>query len=109
MQQTIEPETGSILNDRYLPDDLSIFDAIEIQGVREHTEHGEDHSYIEPDPENPQFYSVYLHCKEGGVDCIGDLGTYALALSWAGELSAIHNWHINDFTQNQGAVFTIQK
>lgn len=105
MHQTTEPETGAILNDRSLPEDLSTFDAIEIQGVREHTEHGEDHSYIEPDPENPQFYSVYLHCTEGGVDCIGDLGTYALALSWAMELSAIHSWQINDFTQNQEAVF----
>ena len=109
MQKSKEEPTGVILDDRYVPADLSVFDAIEIQGVREHTEHGNDHAYAEPAPDNPQFYSVYLHCMEGGVQCIGDLGTYALALSWANELSVKHDWQINDFTQNQEAVFTIQK
>ena len=109
MQNQTEFPVGSILNVRYLPEDLSTFNAIEIQGVWEYTEHGKDHSYIEPNPDNPQFFSLYLHCKTGGLECIGDLGTYSLALSWAKELSAEHNWQINDFSQNQEIVFNIQK
>lgn len=53
----------------YLPRDK--YDAVEIAGCIETLE------YIErvDDDREPQFWSVYLHLKEGGCECVADVNT----------------------------------
>lgn len=64
------------------------YDAIEIHGVREI---GHDpqtgKSLVDVDEDAPHFWSVYLHRKEGGIECVGDLCTHELAVQYANELS----------------------
>lgn len=80
----------------------SHFNAIEILPVRDYFhEEGREDTFVEADYENPTFFSVYLHLKEGGVMCIGDHGTHALALAYAQELSQEHGWQIHDFVPNK--------
>ncbi|MDK9702506.1 MAG: hypothetical protein OEL20_05155 [Sulfuritalea sp.] len=50
----------------------------------------------EVDDENPQFFSVYAHRKEGGVVCVGDCATAELAMRYASELSATYGWPLGD-------------
>jgi len=75
------------------------FDAIEIQGVREVID-PEDASknLIEVDNAKPEFYSVYSHRKTGGVECVGDHGTYELAVQYANELANKYGWPIRDYS-----------
>lgn len=91
------------LNDRYadaiIGGHAHDYDAIEIQGVRNLYDEGDPRgTCIEVDTENPQFYAVYIHLKSGGCECVGDMGTQALANVYANELSAKYGWPINDFT-----------
>jgi len=44
--------------------------------------------------ESPEFYSVYLHRREGGVDCVGDFSLLADAKAYALELSLIYAWPV---------------
>lgn len=53
----------------------------------------------EVDNENPQFFSVYVHLKEGGVECVGDFGTHLLAGQYAKELSMKYGWPVHDFVE----------
>lgn len=74
------------------------FDAIEIQGVRDLNEVNDpDGTCCEVDNENPQFFSTYLHLKAGGVECVGDFGTFELASDYAQRLSARFNWPVRNF------------
>lgn len=72
-----------------------IYDAIEIRGVRVV---GRDPSTgkteLEVDDVNPVFWSVYLHRKEGGVECVGDFATRPLADAYAHELSQTYGYRI---------------
>ncbi|EKD97764.1 MAG: hypothetical protein ACD_23C00750G0005 [uncultured bacterium] len=91
------------LNDRYaeaiIGERSDHYDGIEIQGVRNLYDEGDPQgTCIEVDAENPQFYSVYLHLKSGGCECVGDMGTQVLAQVYAGELSARYGWRVHDFT-----------
>lgn len=91
------------LNDRYadviIGDRAEAYDAIEIQGVRNLNEEGDPMgTSIEVDTENPQFYSVYVRIKSGEAECVGDMGTHALAQAYANELHVKHGWPVNDFT-----------
>lgn len=91
------------LNDRYAEEIIGErpdnYDGIEIQGVRNLFDEGDPRgTCIEVDAENPQFYSVYLHLKNGGCECVGDMGTQVLAQAYAGELSDRYGWCVHDFT-----------
>lgn len=44
-------------------------------GSVEHTEDDLSGAHWPPDLGPPSFYSVYLHCRAGGVECVGDLET----------------------------------
>ncbi len=88
------------MNDRYADADNfdpSEFDAIEIHGVRDYNPPDDPNgTCCEVCDDDPQFFSVYGHCKAGGVVCLGDHGTYLLAMSYAVELSGKYTWPIHD-------------
>lgn len=71
--------------------DIAASDAIEIQGVRE------DDEVCEVSDSDPHFFSVYVHLKEGGCQCVGDFGSYLKAHDYAETLAKRHGWEINSF------------
>ncbi|SDG92081.1 hypothetical protein SAMN05216466_10658 [Paraburkholderia phenazinium] len=74
------------------------FDGIEIQGVREFIDPIDpDRSCCELDNQNPAFFSVYLHHREGGVACVADLESHELAVAYAELLAGRYDWTINDY------------
>ena len=65
------------------------FDAIEVHGVRDcYT--AQQITVCEVDDDNPQFFSVYGHLREGGVDCLEDFEKLADALEY-GLALAVNN------------------
>lgn len=73
----------------------SRYDAIEVHGVRNlNHEDDEEGTHYEVDDENPELYSVYLHCIEGGIECIGDFSTLTLATGYADEISKLYQWQV---------------
>lgn len=97
-----EEEQMFALNDRYgetiIGERHDEYDALEIQGVRDHNLPGDpEGSCCEVDNENPQFFSVYAHLREGGVECVGDFATHILAETYAKELATKYNWPIHDY------------
>jgi hypothetical protein len=74
------------------------FDGIEIRGVRTWITGLEEPSVMcEPDDDNPEFYSVYLHRIEGGVDCVGDYATHTMARHHAAKLALRYRWPCWDY------------
>ena len=74
------------------------FDGLEIQGVREIVDPSSPGaSCCEVDNDSPQFFSVYVHHRAGGVACVGDHGSHDLASAYANALSESHGWPIHDY------------
>ena len=73
------------------------YDYIEIHGVRNLNEPGDPGTQYVVDDDNPQLYSVYLHCIGGGIECVGDFSTPAMAINYAEELSAVYQWPIANY------------
>lgn len=46
----------------------------------------------------PEFYTVYLHCVEGGVEAVRDFKTYNAAIRYAHKLGAKRGLDTLDFT-----------
>ena len=68
----------------------SRFDAVEIHGVDDLGE-----GIVEvTESEAPDFWSVYLHQKEGGLECVGDHSNLSDARQYAMALSARYNWPV---------------
>lgn len=69
------------------PHELAAFDALEIHGVRDLApalgRDADGSTWCEVDDQNPQFFSVYAHLAEGGVECLEDFKTLAQAEAWA--------------------------
>jgi hypothetical protein len=89
------------MNDRYAETILSfcthMYDAVEMHGVRDQLAGtGDEGTNFEIDNEHPQFFSVYVHAVDGGVDAVGDHSTYALAADYARELSTRYQWAVRD-------------
>lgn len=68
------------------PDELGPFDALEVHGVRDlgparGLPAGD--TWCEVDDAEPEFFSVYAHLAEGGVECLEDFATLAEAEAWA--------------------------
>ena len=101
-----EAEETFILNDRYgdsiIGERHAEYDGIEIQGVRDCNLPGDPQgTCCEVDNQNPQFFSVYAHLKEGGVECVGDFATHTLADAYAKELAAKFQWTIRDYVPSR--------
>lgn len=79
-----------ILCDAYsdLMENLADYDALEVSGVANLNDGDDDTTYCEPCSDDvADFWSVYAHCLAGGVICIGDFETPALANAYADALS----------------------
>lgn len=76
--------------------DPNDYDAIEIHGVRDSTEHP---SCCEVDDSDPLFYSTYVHLKRGGLECVGDFNTIEAARDYAEQLSRKYGWPITFIPQ----------
>lgn len=74
-----------------LKEGVEQFDAVELHGV---SRCGDD---IEVDDTNPDFFSVYLHLKSGGVDCVGDYGMQRFAELRAREIARILHLPLNTY------------
>ncbi len=93
-------------NDRYadsiIKENSSDFDGIEIHGVRNlHAPDDPAGTCYEIDNDEPEMISVYVHCVEGGIECVGDFGSYDLASAYAIELSNQYNWPTYDYIDNE--------
>ncbi|WP_054287316.1 hypothetical protein [Gulbenkiania mobilis] len=80
------PVTLSKMDDRAPFDSPEWYDTIELHGVRQ------EDGYVEQDDDEPDFFSVYLHFKTGGLECVGDHATYELALLHASDLAKKYGW-----------------
>lgn len=92
---------GEVLRDAYadsiIGERSSDYNAIELHGVRNlNSENAPEGTNCEVDDENPEFYSVYAHHIEDGIECIGDFGEYGLAAAYADEVSTKYGWPVYD-------------
>ncbi|UUA74248.1 hypothetical protein [Cellvibrio sp. QJXJ] len=73
------------------------YDAIEVHGVVNLNEEDDpEGTYYVIDDENPELYSVYLHCTEGGIESVGDFSKHAMAMEYAEELSSQYQWPVSN-------------
>lgn len=97
-QDPVMSEVKSQYADSIIAGNPSNFDAIEVHGVRNINDADDpDGTHYEVDDENPELYSVYLHCIEGGIECVGDFSSNALAEEYASELSVLYSWKVLHF------------
>ncbi len=86
---------GQALSDRLhaIHEILRKYDGIEIQGCIEVDR------LVEPAThgETPDFYTVYWHCRTGGVEALGDCATAADARAFSAVLAHITGFEIMDF------------
>lgn len=95
-------EVNSKYADSIIQNQPELYDAIELHGVRDINDNcSEEGTHFVVDDESPEQFSVYLHCKEGGVECVGDFSDYSNATAYAEELSQQYNWKIGIFTEAQ--------
>lgn len=76
------------------------FDALEVHGVRDLNEPASDKgTQCEVDDEDPQFFSVYAHLVEGGVECVGDFERMAEASAYGERLGKQHGWPVHIYAK----------
>lgn len=75
-----------------------LYDALEIHGVCRISDpnNGADEVF-EIDDVNPDFYSVYVHVKEGGIDCVGDFQLAPDAEAYAQKLAQKYGWKVHQY------------
>lgn len=88
-----------VLNSRYaesiIGDRAAAYDGYEIHGVRNlnaDMDPDVNGTNYEVDDENPDSWSVYVHLRAGGIDCVGDFGTQELAADYGRELAEKYGW-----------------
>ncbi|PUA30429.1 MAG: hypothetical protein B0W54_08025 [Cellvibrio sp. 79] len=91
-----------LVNDRYAENIIkgipTRYDTIEVHGVCNLNEEDDPAgTYYVIDDENPEIYSVYLHCIEGGVESVGDFSKHSMAVEYAEELSSQYQWYISNY------------
>ncbi|HJV75091.1 MAG TPA: hypothetical protein VJ654_12775 [Noviherbaspirillum sp.] len=102
--QSVESVPAHVLNDRYADtvngDNVAAYDALELHGVRDLNDPGHpDGTQCEVDDQNPQFYSVYAHLRDGGVDCVGDFSDPVRAVGYAAELQRKYHYGLHAFSE----------
>lgn len=84
--------------DSIISNDPTQYDAIEVHGVRDLNVDGlSEETHFVIDDENPNQFSVYLHCVGGGVECVGDFSAHDKAIQYAHELSGLFSWKVCSF------------
>lgn len=91
-------QVATVFDEEVIAGDPGRFDNIEIHGVRYL-----DDVDVEQDDENPDFFSTYLHLKEGGVACVGDFPSLKEAEAHALLLSQRHGWPCPESAERAGA------
>lgn len=97
-----DSEINSRYADSIIGGNPSAYDAVEVHGVRninDPNDSEEAHYEIVDLGDEPELYSVYLHCVDGGIECVGDFSEYENALAYANELSSMYSWKIMDFAE----------
>lgn len=96
--QSIHPNEVTRVDSRYhasiVGENVGQYDGIEVHGVRDlHTGLNDtEGTCYEIDNDNPELYSVYLHCVAGGVECVGDFSVLLNAEEYARELNSLYSW-----------------
>ena len=75
---------------------VELYDAVEVHGVRDCYTSGQV-TVCEVDDDNPEFFSVYAHLREGGVECLEDFPTAAAAIEYGSALAARESWPLYVF------------
>jgi hypothetical protein len=99
--EVVEPKSGGYAED--IIKDAADYDAIEVHGVRDIAppEVAADGSTIcEVDDDNPQFFSVYVHLVQGGVECIGDFETRTGARDYALRIHRQFGWTVFNYVDS---------
>lgn len=77
------------------------FDALEVHGVRDLNQYADgEGTQCEVDDDNPEFFSVYAHLVQGGVECVGDFETWDEAVTYGKQLGKEHGWVITLHTSS---------
>lgn len=79
-----------------LAEELANADGLEVAPVRDID--GESCERCDGESEDADFFSVYVHLREGGASCIADRPTYDEALAYAEELAKAQGWTVLDVT-----------
>jgi hypothetical protein len=107
--QAAEPTAE--LFDRYADSVVScyahLYDAVEVHGVRNYADGSDDATCYEIDNLTPASFSVYVHMKDGGLDCVGDFGRYGDAVKYGAEVSAMYGWPVRNFVLEQYRTSTL--
>lgn len=98
-------EPPAAIFDRYADSVIGCFahhyNAVEVHGVRNFASATDNGSCYEIDNLMPASFSVYVHLKEGGLDCVGDFGRYDDAVQYSAEVSAEYGWPIRNHVLDQ--------
>lgn len=109
--QTAEPSVE--IFDRYADSVIGCYahqyEAVEVHGVRNFASGSDDGTCYEIDNVTPTSFSVYVHLKVGGLDCVGDFGKYADAVQYGAEVSAKYGWPVRNHVLDQHRTTTLAK
>jgi hypothetical protein len=99
--------------DRYADSVIGCFvqqyDAVEVHGVRNFASGTDSGTCYEIDNITPTSFSVYVHLKEGGLDCVGDFGKYDDAVQYSAEVSAEYGWPVRNYVLDQHRITRFPK
>lgn len=85
------------------------YDAIEVHGVRNYADASDEGTCYEIDNITPTSFSVYVHIKDGGLDCVGDFSKYDDATMYSAELQAKYDWPVRNYVLDQHRITTFAK
>lgn len=77
------------------------YDALEVHGVRNFADGADDSAVYEVDNINPTSFSVYVHIKDGGLECVGDFTRYVDAEEYGAELALEYGWPVHNYVSDQ--------
>lgn len=107
----VEPPTQ--IFDRYADSIIGRFahhyDAVEVHGVRNFACGTDDGTYYEIDNLTPTAFSVYVHIKDGGIDCVGDFTSYDDAFQYGAEVGAQYELPVRNHVLDQHRNTTFPK
>jgi len=98
--QPMAAEPATEIFDRYAGSIIScyahLYDTVEVHGVRNFASGTDNGTCYEIDNLTPTSFSVYIHLKDGGLDCVGDFGRYDDAVQYGDEVGAEYGWPVRN-------------
>jgi hypothetical protein len=77
------------------------YDAVEVHGVRNLAPITDNGTCYEIDNLTPTSFSVYVHLKDGGLECVGDFVKYDDAVLYGAVVSAEYGWPVRNHVLDQ--------